>query len=155
MLYTTLLSLHSIVRWLVLASVLVAVFRIYRGWFTNRPFDNFDEKSNRIAVSMLHLQFTIGALLYFLSPIIRYFYQHYNEAVHERQIRFFGMEHSSMMFLAVFVISMGVSLAKKKDEDQKKFKILGICYTVGILLILINIPWPFSPFAARPYLRFF
>jgi hypothetical protein len=31
---------------------------------------------------------------------------------------------------------------------------MALWFTAALLLILVAIPWPFSPFAQRPYLRF-
>jgi hypothetical protein len=85
--------------------------------------------------------------------VIDYFLHHYKEAVHEREIRFFGMEHSSMMILGIIVITISSILAKRQTNDKVKFKTLAIGYTLALLIILSSVPWPFSPLVSRPYLR--
>jgi hypothetical protein len=92
--------------------------------------------------------------LYFISPIVQYFLDHFSEAVHNRGQRFFGMEHITMMVIAVFMITHGSTLAKKRAESEKKFKAMALWYTIALLIIFLSIPWPFSPFTARPYFRF-
>jgi len=37
--------------------------------------------------------------------------------------------------------------------DKEKFKIMLLWYGIALIIILIAIPWPFSPLANRPYLR--
>ncbi|MBK6997231.1 MAG: hypothetical protein IPH31_20790 [Lewinellaceae bacterium] len=56
------------------------------------------------------------------------------------------------MTVAITLISIGSSLAKRDSEDRKRFKALFIYYSLALLIILVAIPWPFSPLAQRPYL---
>jgi hypothetical protein len=153
--YSFLLALHSLVRWFVLAALLLALYRAYRGWLGHRPYTRLDDTIRHGSATILHIQFMLGVILYFISPIVDYFLKNFNVALHERQIRFFGMEHSSMMFLAVVLVSVGSSLAKRRNTDAKKFKTMAIWFTIGLLVILSSVPWAFSPLISRPYFRGF
>ena len=153
--YPTLLVLHSFVRWLVLSSLLYALFRAYRGWLGHRAFTKHDDTIRHTTATIAHIQLLLGLTLYFISPIVDYFLHHFREAVHERQLRFFGMEHITMMLIAITVITLGSGKAKRKNTDQDKFKTMAIWFTVGLLLILMSIPWGFPPLVSRPYLRGF
>jgi cytochrome b561 len=153
--YDTLLALHSLIRWLVLASLLVAIFRGYRGWFSNKPFSRFDNSVRQWTATITHIQLVLGICLYFVSPIINYFLHNFKEAVHQREVRFFGMEHNLMMLIAIIIITIGSAKAKRKLTDKEKFKTMAIWYTIGLLVILSSIPWSFSPLAARPNFRAF
>ena len=153
--YSTLLTLHSWVRWLVLVSLLLALVYAYRGWFTNQPFTKFDNTIRNIATSFAHIQILLGLCLYYVSPITTYFLNYFKEAVHQREIRFFGMEHSSVMFIALILITIGSSKAKRHPLDKQKFTIMAVWFTIGLLLILSSIPWAFSPLVSRPYFRSF
>lgn len=153
--YPTLLALHSLVRWLVLASLLYALYRAYRGWRGHRPFTKHDDLVRHTTATIAHIQLTLGLTLYFISPIVDYFVHHFKEAVHERQIRFFGMEHITMMLIAIALISVGSAKAKRKTTDRDKFKTMAIWFTIGLLVIVSSIPWAFSPLTSRPYFRGF
>lgn len=152
--YLTLLAVHSLVRWFVLLSLLIALYRAYNGWLANKTFTPLDNTIRHTTATIAHIQLMLGLWLYFISPIIDYFLSNFKVAVHERQIRFFGMEHSTMMLTAIVLISVGSALAKRKTVDYEKFKTMAIWYTIGLLIILTSIPWPFSPLTSRPYLRF-
>ena len=65
------------------------------------------------------------------------------------------MEHVTMMVIAVAVITIGSMSAKRKETDKEKFKTIAIWYTIGLVIIFLSIPWAFSPFTSRPYLRGF
>lgn len=153
--YLILLSLHSLFRWLILVSILYAVYRGYKGWLGNRTFTKHDNQVRHITATIAHIQLIIGVWIYFLSPLVSYFLQNYSEAVKIRGIRFFGMEHSLMMLLAIVIITFGSAFAKRKTTDREKFKTMALYYTIALIIILISIPWPFSPMAMRPYFREF
>lgn len=146
---------NSLVRWLVLTSLLFAIYRAYNGWFAGKSFSKFDGTVRLITATTAHVQFGIGLCLYFISPIIDYFLHNYKAAVKVGEIRFFGMEHSLTMLTAIIIITIGSVKVKNKSEDNEKFKTMAIWFTIGLLVILIAIPWPFSPLASRPYFRIF
>jgi uncharacterized membrane protein YadS len=68
---------------------------------------------------------------------------------------FFKLIHIALMAVAVVVITIGSAKAKRADADKTKFRTMFIWFLAGLLLILIAVPWPFSPLANRPYLRLF
>lgn len=151
--YPTILALHSSVRWFVLTGLLVALYRAYRGWFTGRAFSPLDNAVRHWTATVAHIQLLLGLGLYFISPVIQYFLHSYKDAVHMREIRFFGMEHSVLMLSAIVFITIGSAKAKRKHSDKGKHKTVAIWFTIALLIILVSIPWPFSPLAARPYIR--
>lgn len=153
--YIILLTIHSFVRWLVLISLLFAIYHSYSSWFTGKAFLKFDETVRLITATTAHIQLGVGICLYFISPIIDYFLHRYKDAVKVREIRFFGMEHSLMMLIAITIISIGSVKVKNKNGDNEKFRTMAIWFTIGLLVILLSIPWPFSPLASRPYFRTF
>ena len=153
--YPTLVALHSWMRWLVLISLLFAIYRAYRGWLGSKSFTRFDNTVRHVSVTILHLQFLIGLWLYFISPLTDYFLHHFKDAMHERQARFFGLEHITVMLIAIVVTTIGSAKAKRKRSDKQKFKTMAIWFTIGLLLVLSSIPWPFSPLISRPWIRGF
>lgn len=153
MIYSTLLPLHSLVRWLVLISLIVAIFMAFRGWLLKKEFSKFDNSVRHWTATIAHIQLLIGLWLYLISPITDYFLHHFKEAVHLREIRFFGMEHSLMMLIAIVIITIGSAKARRKPTDTEKFRTMAIWFSVGLLIILTSIPWAFSPFTSRPHIR--
>jgi hypothetical protein len=153
--YPAVLILHSLVRWLVLTTLIISIPRAYYGWLLDKKFSNFDNSIRHWTATTAHIQLTLGLCLYSLSPLIDYFLNSYDKAVHIREIRFFAMEHSVMMITAVLLITIGSIKAKRRETSRQKFKTMAIWFSIGLLIILASIPWPFSPFADRPYFRLF
>ena len=59
------------------------------------------------------------------------------------------------MTLAVVLITIGSSAAKRQVTDTARFRTLAIWMGIGFLILFAAIPWPFSPLAQRPLLRSF
>jgi len=148
-----LLVVHSFLRWLVLASLLYAIVTAFVKWRSGAPYKKGDNLARVLAVIVSHTQLVVGLCLYFISPIVTYFWQNFSTAVHERQVRFFGMEHIFVMIVAVTVLTIGSAKAKRKPIDTQKHKAVFIWFTVALLLILSSIPWAFSPLVSRPWTR--
>lgn len=151
--YYFLLASHSLIRWVVIISIITAIVRSFIGWKGNKAFTPNDNKLRLLTVTATHIQAIIGAILYIISPLISYFLHNFSEAVGQRQVRFFGMEHSSMMLLSVVLLTIGSAKAKRKTTDAEKFRTMAIWFTIAFLVMLSSIPWWFSPLTARPMLR--
>ena len=151
--YYFILALHSLVRWFVLAGLLFAVYRGYSGWLAKKRFRPTDNFARIFAAAIAHTQLAIGLLLYVVSPLVHYFLHNFKTAVRVRDIRFFGMEHVTMMLIAIVAITIGSVKAKRKEQDQEKFKTMAIWFTIALLIILSSIPWAFSPLTSRPNFR--
>jgi len=135
--------------------LLFAIFWAYRGWLLNKPFSKFDNSVRHTTATIAHVQLIIGLWLYFISPIVAYFLYNFSTAVHNRQVRFFGMEHVTMMLTGIILITIGSAKAKRKSTDQEKFRTMAIWFTIALLVILTSVPWSFSPLVSRPLFRSF
>jgi hypothetical protein len=60
-----------------------------------------------------------------------------------------------MMLTAIVLITLGSAKAKRKATGLEKFRTTAIWLSIGLLLILLSIPWSFSPLIHRPLLRWF
>lgn len=153
--YPTLLFIHSHVRWLVLALMLFAILRAVLGYFRGRPFSKTDNAIRHWTATMSHIQLVLGMLLYFQSPVVKYFWEDPKMGFQIFDLGFFGLIHALLMLASIVVLTIGSALAKRRTSDQEKFKTMLIWFSIALLLILIAIPWPFSPLSSRPYIRTF
>lgn len=153
--YATLLTLHNLVRWIFLFVFLITIYRSWRGWKGRKAFLSIDNTLRSITVTLAHIQMVIGVWLYFKSPFVDYFYHNFSAAVKDRTARFFGMEHIFMMILAVTFITIGGSKARRRQKPEEKFKAMAVWFTIALVILFLSVPWPFSPFTARPWIRWF
>jgi hypothetical protein len=151
--YQTLIFYHSIMRWLVLISLLIAIYAAWRGARTKAVFTKRDNLIRHWTATIAHIQLVVGILLYSKSPVTKYFWTNRAEAIHNKDVTFFSLVHLVLMLTAIVVITTGSALAKRKQTDHSKFSTMLGWYIIALLIILVAIPWPFSPFAHRPYWR--
>ncbi|MEM9834768.1 MAG: hypothetical protein AAF944_29370 [Bacteroidota bacterium] len=153
--YQFLLPLHSVFRWLVLAALLLAIYRAGRGYFGKTPFTSIDNKIRHWTATIAHIQLIIGILLYVKSPIISYFWSNSSNPIDSVEPLFFGLYHLGFMLLSVVVLTIGSAKAKREKSNKAKFRTMFIWFSVALLIIFLAIPWPFLPWANRPYIRNF
>lgn len=151
--YQTLTFLHSIFRWLVLLSLIYAIFKAYKGYYSNQTFSKTDDSVRHWTATIAHIQLVLGISLYSQSPIVSYFWKNFTTAKESFDLLFFGLIHIFLMLLSIILITIGSALAKRKQTDKDKFKTMLIWFGLGLIIIFIAIPWPFSPLANRPYFR--
>lgn len=145
MFYNILVHAHSGLRWVVLALLIAAVFKALLKWRSNAPFTEGDRKLNLFTMISAHVQLVLGLVLYFMSPKVKFA----GEAMGNSLQRLYLLEHPIMMLIAIVLITIGYSRAKKLADENKKFKQVFIYFGIALLLILSRIPWPFLDPAAK------
>lgn len=150
--YQITLILHSYTRWIVLIISLYTLFIIWRGFIQKREWTKTETMASRLFVWAFTLQFILGAILFFIpdglaQTAIKIMGQDFGTAMQTRDIRFFGLEHPLQMTIAMAVVHIGASRARKVTPSAKQFRWAVISFTLGLLLILAGIPW------WRPLLR--
>ena len=70
--YPIMLTLHSILRWVVLIVAIVAVVRALVGWLGKREWTALDDTLGIMLSGSMDLQVLLGIILYiFLSPFTK------------------------------------------------------------------------------------
>ncbi|WP_025764590.1 hypothetical protein [Dyadobacter tibetensis] len=147
------LTLHSFVRWILLLFLIYTTIKAYAGWKSGKEFSEADRWLGHWTNTFAQVQLTLGILVFVKSALAKYFWANLNEVALDSEATFFGLFHMVGMALAVTVISIAVGSSKRQKEDQAKFKKLFQWFLLAIIIILIFIPWPFSPLASRPWIR--
>lgn len=146
-----LILFHSALRWLLLFALSWAVFIAWKGRTSRQPFQNKDRIAVSAASILSHIQLILGFALYYWSPLAQGFWAQHTEGWNDA--KFFAMVHFGLMSIAIVLITIGSALAKRDSEDHQKFNSVFLYYSIALLIILVAIPWPFSPLAQRPYFR--
>ncbi|WP_298475956.1 hypothetical protein [uncultured Maribacter sp.] len=153
--YSTILVLHSIIRWLVLTFLLYSIYRVYIGYTYKKNYSKTDNSFRHWTATIAHIQLMLGMILYFQSPVVKSFWSNTKTSILNFDAVFYGLIHMALMFIAIIVLTIGSALAKRKLTDKEKFKTTLVWFCVALFIILIAIPWPFSPLASRPIYRVF
>ncbi len=140
-------------RWLVMASLIIAIVTAAKGYFSKRNFSKQDNAIRHWTATIAHVQLIVGIVLYSQSPIAKYFLANLKTAIKSWDLLFFGVIHALLMLTAIVVITVGSALSKRQESDHNKFKVMLAWFSIALLIIFVAIPWPFSPLASRPYFR--
>lgn len=140
--YPLVLSIHNILRWVVLIVLILAFVNALLGWIQKRSWNSMDRKLGTFAGIGVDIQLLLGLLLYLVySPITTSSFADFGAAMAATDRRFFLVEHSSLMLLAVIFVHLGSILARKATDDQKKHRQAAIWFGLTLLVVLIGTPW--------------
>lgn len=130
---------HSGLRWVVLILLLLAIVNAFRSQ-EKGVYSKKDKLLNLFAMVFLHIQLLIGIGLYFVSEKVSFV----EGWMKMSAFRFFNMEHTLGMVIAIVLVTMARSKAEKKLKNTRdKHRSIAINYLIALLLILLTIPWPF------------
>lgn len=146
--YTFVLSLHSIVRWLVLLAGIGATVRAVAGWLNHSEWSPLDNRLSLGFMIGVDVQTLLGLILYlFLSPVTERAFQDFGAAMANDEARFFAVDHIFLMILVLVLVHAGRVLPKRATETVQKHKRAFFMFGIAIVAMLIAIPWD------RPLLR--
>lgn len=129
---------HSGWRWIVLILILAAIAKGFAGT-KKQEYSEGDRKLAMFAMISFHIQWLIGLVLYFISPMVSFTEGFMKDTV----LRFYAVEHIVAMTIVMALITIGHSKSKKKEVPAEKYKTIAVWYTISLIIILLSIPWPF------------
>lgn len=133
--YSGLFHGHSGLRYLVLVLLLVVIVRSIAGFLRNKPFSQLDNALSLGLLITTHIQFLLGLILYFVSPNVQF-----NEnTMKDGVLRYWAVEHLMGMLIAVVLITIARSTAKRMTESLAKHKRLAIFNSIALLIIIATI----------------
>ena len=65
----------------------------------------------------------------------------------DKVMRFFAVEHPTMMLIALGLITIGY-LQAKRNQNGLAFKKIFWYYLIALIIILVSIPWPFQQYTS-------
>lgn len=137
--YNILIHAHSGLRWLVLIAIIVALVQTFMRRGTTGSI--METKSVLITFILTHVQLLIGLILYFISPKVIFG----ANTMSNSMLRFYTVEHLVGMLIAITLITLGYTKAKKADLPYNKaFNY----YIAAFIIILVSIPWHFRELGA-------
>ncbi|NPV56899.1 MAG: hypothetical protein HPY76_09570 [Anaerolineae bacterium] len=157
-LYTTLLTFHNLLRWVVVILAAIALVRAWSGWLAKRAFTTSDARIWTLFAGMFDVQVLLGLMLYFAPGTFTYTaFRNFGAAMGDEVTRFFAIEHILMMLISLVLVHVGASKAKKAGEDNAKHRAAALWFSAAFLILFLAIPWSPVSFlgSERPLLRLF
>jgi hypothetical protein len=123
-----LVSIHSLLRWVVLAAALVALVVAALAWLGSATTDRQGRLATLVFVVAIDVQVVLGILIYLIGN----FWQYPNAQI--------KIEHPVMMLLALAVSHLAAARARR-SSGLAAARLRTISIAVSLLLILLGIPW--------------
>jgi len=140
--YESILGLHSYWAFATLGLLLIAILNAFVGLSAKRAFYKKDRQISLIALTFAHIQFLLGIVLLFVSPKMDAAKElGMGGVMKNADLRLFLVEHPLTNLIAIALITAGWSMHKKQTEEDKKFKKIGYFYAIGLVLLLLRIPY--------------
>jgi len=125
-----------------LISLVITLVKYVAGWIGNKPWSKIDNLLGVVFTSLMDIQLLLGLSLYFfLSPLTKIALADFGAAMKDNNLRFYAVEHFSIMLVAVVMVHIGRAKSKKAKTDIGKFRIVSIFFIIALGLILGGIPW--------------
>lgn len=142
-LYSALVHVHSIGRWIVLILLVIAIFNSMVAG--RRPFIKSDARTGLLLTIFADLMLLIGFYLWYAG---NWGYKQIAargmaEVMKDPTARFFAVEHLAGMLIAIILIHIGKVQGRKPISDKSKHNRTLLFYTLALLIILASVPWPF------------
>ena len=120
----TLVTVHSWLRWIVLAALLTGTVV---GFYRYRARTDFEPSLFQLAVMTVDIQVAIGIVIWIVDD-------GWSETF------FFKVLHPAFMLAALAVAHVGLVLAKRRSDPRSNL-LAGGSSLVALLLIVMGIPW--------------
>lgn len=131
--------LHSTLALLLLiVFALALVFHII-GLLTSSQYTKGHRVAALVGLIVSHLQLLAGLVLYLISPLGVSNLS--GDTMKDSLGRLYALEHPLINIIAIALITIGYSKAKKAITDKQKFTKIVVFYSLGLILILSRIPW--------------
>ena len=160
MLYAVLLFVHSWLRWLVLAGVIVLAIRAARARAAGAAWTSRDDRWWRTVVGLAGVQLVIGlVLVLWASPIARLAWSSgLRVMLAEPVLWMFGLVHPLAMVAAVGSLHGGWGrirgMARQSQPDRARHSVALRAAVISLAIVIAASPWPGLPWtASRPLVR--
>jgi hypothetical protein len=150
-----LVVVHSIWRWVVLATALAALVKAFIGWQQQQPYTPLDRRFGMMYTMAVDIQVLIGLILWITEQRFLVF----AGSMANAQMRFYGVEHPAIMLAALALAHIGYSRSRRGVTGEPELRtapqvgggarvLVGsqhrtaaLFYLASFILILAAIPW--------------
>lgn len=150
--YTGLLHLHNLLRWVILILLLVALFRHLAGMNNKRQVSAGDKKVDLFLMIAAHITLLVGLYQWIAGPWgLKLITENGMSVVMKNSAyRFFAIEHLTGMLIAIVLITIGRGKVKRAVDYTAHKKAFWF-FLLALIVILASVPWPFREAVARPW----
>jgi nitric oxide reductase large subunit len=133
--YEGLKHLHSGLPYLLFLLLIIVLVFCLIGIFNKSPFNEKRKKAVLFTMILFHIQWTIGLILYFISPMVK----NIGNAMSDSTDRLYALEHPLMMTIALVFVTLARVKSKKTDDSAMNFNVF-IFFTLALVSMIFCLP---------------
>lgn len=133
--YNALLFTHSYLRYIILILLIVVILASLLGMINKKRYTDGDNKLGLFLFISTHLQLLLGLILFFISPVVQFS----GAAMKDDTMRYWLVEHSSAMLIAIVFITLARTTSKKMTDGQAKHKRMFVFNLIALVIIVFTI----------------
>jgi len=141
-----LIFIHSLLRYFILLFAVIVVIQSLAGILGKKKFGKANKMTALFLLICCDIQLLAGLALYYTNfhtiTAPGFMKDTYN--------RFYAVEHSVSMILAIILVHVGYNFTKKNLDDQPKFKRVFWSIFVALAIFFAMIPWQQKPVVGKP-----
>lgn len=137
--YQGLLITHSYLRYAILILLVIVIVMAATGLARKSAFNKTDNRMSLFLFIFTHLQLLIGLILYGVSYSGGFRVQFNSQTMKDPALRYFAVEHFIMMLIAIVLITIARTGAKKLASDQAKHKRMLILNSIALIIIVATV----------------
>ena len=143
------LYIHSVIRYFIMLFAVIVVCQSLVGMMKKQTFKNSNKLPLLLLMLFCDLQLLFGFVLYYYKLIDTNLLTG-GEVMSHTYTRFFGVEHSVAMLVAIICVHIGYATAKKSIADERKFKRIFWCSFIALAIFMAMTPWAAKQVVGRP-----
>lgn len=136
--YSIILNIHIWTSALFMLVSLVLTFMVIRGTIQHKIYSKKYVYLENSFIALLYLGLFLGVILYFMMSANRYDIHSAEEVRRILSLRFWSVEHFSVMLFAVILAQIGKVFTSKSHSNQSKFKYALIYYGFATLITITS-----------------
>ncbi|MCU0353544.1 MAG: cytochrome B [Cytophagales bacterium] len=150
--YTGLLHLHNLLRWVILILLLVAIVRHWMGMNAKREFSAADKRIDLFLMVAAHITLLVGLYQWAVGPwgLEQIRAVGFGEVMKDKVRRFWAVEHLTGMLIGIALITVGRGSFRKVLPAERKHRRALVLFVIALAIIFLSVPWPFREGIARP-----
>jgi hypothetical protein len=140
--YTFILGLHNLLRWVIIILLVINILRHFAA--IKKPFTGIDKSLGLWLMIAAHIQLLLGLFEWFAGAygLQSFMYNGASEVMQNNTERFFAVEHTVSMIIAIALITIARGIFRKQLPDGKKHRRCILLYVIALIIIIAMVPWP-------------
>ncbi len=144
-----LIYFHSILRYFILLFAVVVSIQSLVGMMGRKPFKKSNKMTALALLIFCDLQLLFGLCLYYFNVIATGMLSG-EGLMKDPGRRFWAVEHSVGMIIAIVLVHMGYATAKKNIDADRKHKRIFWYVFIALVIFFAMIPWEGKQVVGRP-----